>query len=632
MVEPELLLRARVREVEKELASVKIECQRLTRLEDEFKAIRNDFAIIRIEHENLKSDRKDIKDRVDSVDRCISECLDIVGTTAEKVQSIDDSVSDLQEKDMNGIVGTTSDATAGAHNGPSVPAEFVDFGAAFFQRMDEIQAEVLKKTDETNGAVLNKLDMIEVTVQLKLDRIAREEEDRQLVIEAKYTTLTHNQTPKSRQMIDAEVVTGIEKKMEGVLEHSMAVVSCETKLENLEKMISQSMGMKPVADIGNRLNAKLDGLEQRIVALNDQNVHEFIDIDQKLNVIMQQGNIHGLDNLVKLVSKIGTTMEAFDKPLHNLSISDTSLQNILQWVQSMNGKLVDMSGKIEALSGRGKDANPIQKAIAGPATKADPQSMAASFQNGRPGKDSKKDKPKLVSPPASGPSKPKTPQGVKPSTPAVWDRPTAKLATILRPSLDPSPGKSSTVALVPSPAVPVQEKSVRVEMTSEEMYKVHSAETVEQRAEHLAAYKTRVAEEEASKAKAETELQGVQAEAIARVEADSSEADVSESDSDDNALLVRFAEMKKNLQPSTPILLEHGLNLGKTGISTEENSPSSRPSSPASILNAAATDFTMPRSLNLVVPTAFDEWKAKTLPSMAHNERAKSPLKFADSY
>lgn len=655
-----------MREVEKELASVKIEFQRLEKVEDELRAIRNDFTAIKIEQADLKSDGKDIKDQVDSVDHYLSECLDIVDTTAKKVQAVEESVSDLQERDVSCIVGTTSEATnAGARDGASVPPEYIDFGAAFFQRMDEIQVEVLRKTDETNETVLKRLDTVAAAVQLKLDRSAREEEGRKALftIEAKDTDLTHNHSLECVQYkTDGKMMESIAKKMEDVLEHSMAVVSCETKLENLEKMISQMKGTEGVAGIGNRLDAKLDALEQRVVALSSQNVQEFIDIDQKFNAIMRQGDIHGLDNLIRLVSKLETTMEAFDKTLRNTSISDTSLQNILQWVQSMNGKLVDMSSKIEALSGRGKGADSIQRAITGLATKADLQYMAATFQSGGAGKDLKKDKPKVISAPVAGPSRPKAPQAFKPPVPAVSDRPKPKLATTLGMSLNSPPAKLPAAAPVPAPTVPIQAKSVQIEMTPEEMYKVHSAETVKQRAEHLAAYKKRVADEETTKAvaeaaKAEEELQ--------RVRAESSEADVSETDSDDNVLLVRFAEMKKSMQPSRPIASTTGL-LEKAGIS-KENAPSwfasrvstppitltnatnmngnllsasstpklnsdMRASSPASSLNAQATDFKMTRSFSLGSQSPFDNWEEKTLPDVARKEGSKSPLKFADRY
>lgn len=652
-----------MKEVEKELASVKIECQRLNKVEDELRAIRDDLTVIKIEHANFQVDRKEIKDQVDSVERYVSECLDIAETTAKRLQTIEQSVSDLQERDFSRIERTTSGATAGARDG--IAAEHIDFGAAFFQRMDEIQAEVLKKADETSGAVLKRMDTIETAVQPKLNRFAREEEDRQevLAIEAKNNTLNHNQTLEYGHKIDAEMVVGIAKKMEDVLEHSMAVVSCETKLENLEKIISQCMSIERVAGIINGLGSKFDDLEQRIVAIGSQNVQEFIDINHKFNTIVRQGDIHGLDNLSNLVSKLGTTMEAFDKTLRNTSISDTSLQNILQWVQSINSKLVEMSGKIEAVSGRGKGADTIQKAITGLATKADLQYMAATFQNGGPGKDSKKDKPKALTISAAGPSRLKAP--VKPPV-IVSDKPKPKLATTLGLSLNPS-AKLIAAAPGPSPVVPIQTKtvppvvlsqakSVQAEMTPEEMFKVHSADSIRERAEHLAAYKKRVAEEEAAKAVADA---AKAEEGLQHVKAKSSEADVSETDSEDDALLVSFAEMKKSMQYSSPITPITGLLQGKTGISSKENAPSwlasrvtstpitltnssrlstpmvtpsLRASSPASSLNAQANNFKIPRSFSSGSQLPFDNWEDNILPDMARKERSKSRLRFADSY
>ncbi|TID27746.1 hypothetical protein E2P81_ATG00500 [Venturia nashicola] len=635
MAGSELLLRVRLREVEKELASVKIECQRLTKLEDELKAIRNDFTTIRIEHENIKSDRKDIKDQVHSVERYISECLDIVDTTAKKVQIIGNSLSDLQERDVSGVVGTTSEpATAETRNGAAVPAQLVGFGAAFLQKMDDIKAEVLRKTDETNAAVLEKLDNIDAAIQLKLDRV-REEEGHLLTVEATDNTLFHNQALQSRHKIDAEMMLGIAKRMEDVLEHSIAVVSCETKLEKLEKMISQSMSIEAVADIGNRLDAKVDGLEQRIVALSSQSVQEFIDIDQKFNAIMRQGDLHGLDNLIKLISKVGTTMETLDRTLRNNSVSEASLENILQWVQSMGSKLVDLSGKIESQSRRRKGANSNPKAVNGRVTtKADLQCLIASLPNG---KDTRKDKPKLISAPTAGPSKP---PNVKPSIPTVSDSSKPKLATTLGLSLHPPIAKLATAAPASSPAVLIQEKSVQMEMSSDEMHKIHAAETVEQRAEHLAAYKKRVLEVEAeaehhrAQDEAKAELHRVQTEAKTRAKAESGEFDVSETDSEDNALLVRFAEIKKSIQASTPTSPVRGLSQGKTGISNRGNAPStsSRTWSPSSSLNARAAHFKMPGSFSLGSEIPFDDWEDKLQPVVARKERAKSPLKFADSY
>ncbi|QDS72868.1 hypothetical protein FKW77_007402 [Venturia effusa] len=655
MADSEFLLRARLKEVERELAVVKIECQRLNKVEDELKVIRSDFTHIKIEHANIKANREDVKDQVDSVDRYLNECLNIVDTTAKKLQHVEDSVSDLREKHSERT--TTAATGTGALDGAFTYAEFLGLEAAILKRMDDIQGEVLKKADETNSEVLRRMDTIEAVLQLKLDRVMSERGTQTaLASEAQDNKFGHSPVLEhGQQTIVAAMMEGIARKMEDVLEHSMAVVSYETKLENLEKMISHSTGIEAVTKIGSRLDAKLEELEQQIADLDGRNVQESIDADQKFRTITRQGDIHGFDNLIKLVSKLGTTMEASNKTLRDASISNTSTQNILQWVQTINNKLVDMNGRIEGLSGQDKGAGLMQKVMAGLATKSDLQYLAATLQNGRSGRGARKDKPKSLTMPIAGPSKPKAP--IRPPVPAAPDRPKPKLATTLGLSLIDKP---SVVGPVSSSSVQIQGKSPPMEMTPQEMFDIHSAETVDQRADHLAAFKKRVAEQEAAKAKAkanaEEKIQRIKAEAKARAEFESSEANVSDVDSEDDALLVRFAEMKKSMQSSTPIApvmkentpswLASRVTSTPISLMDETNlygdlssasmapeiSPTLMSSSHASSWNARATDFEMPGSFSSGSQSPFDNWEDQPELAVAREERAKSSLRFADSY
>lgn len=162
-----------MKQVEGELKALKSKCERLTKIENELKAMRDDFTIIKAEHAILRVDRNDVQEHVYSVDNYLGQCLEIMDTTVRKLQIVEESVSDLQEKDSNCnslIVSDVSKATARARTRASSPENNIGFGAAFSNRMDEMQAAVLKRMDQTHATVLKRMDTVEATAQLRHDQ------------------------------------------------------------------------------------------------------------------------------------------------------------------------------------------------------------------------------------------------------------------------------------------------------------------------------------------------------------------------------------------------------------------------------------------------------------------------------
>lgn len=648
-----------MKQVEGELKALKSKCERLTKIENELKAMRDDFTIIKAEHAILRVDRNDVQEHVYSVDNYLGQCLEIMDTTVRKLQIVEESVSDLQEKDSNCnslIVSDVSKATAGARTRASSPENNIGFGAAFSKRMDEMQAAVLKRMDQTHATVLKRMDTIEATAQLRHDQTKASEErnHKELIAIVAKESAFSKQTLGPAENVDFELLTNTAKKMEDVLGHSMAVVSCEAKLENLEQLVERHN--TSTESVINGLDARLDGLKKQITDLGGQNVHESIDIDDKFNTLYRNGDIKGLGNLINMVSKLSITMEAFDNTLRNVSVSDTSLQNILQWVQSMNNKVVDMSGKIEGRSGKGIDS--LLKAVSSLATKADLQFMAAILKNSAPGKETKKSG-------AAGTAKSVSTHGVDPgktnrsSNPpiqnaTVTDKPKPKLATTLGLSwTNPVRPKPESTPML-SPAGPSQPRGVQPNITPEESNKVMSAETVKGRKEEMAVYEQGATEEKATNAAAvavQVDQALEQLKSDAKVcEVERGEIDYTDSDSEDSALFTRFADMKRSMQSSTSMSSSASLDQAveteipvlptiratstpialKATTNTNLKPPSMSPTHKATSnlkfktladLNAQATDFKMPGSFSPSSQSPFEGWKDVGL---GH--------RFADSY